>query len=195
MEVREATVHKVETIGTKAEFESLFRAHYSTLCGYANTFLRDPDASEEIVQEVMMKIWVNRATIFINTSVHSYLYRSVRNGCLNLLKHLEVREEYKVWNESQGESTVLSQEDRMVASELEEKIREAIDRLPLERRKVFVMSRYDNLTYVEIAAKLGISVKTVENQMGKALKTLREELSEYLPWLVLFFFEVFRGQG
>ncbi len=83
----------------------------------------------------------------------------------------------------------------MVASELEEKIREAIDCLPLERRKIFIMSRYDNLTYAEIAAKLGISVKTVENQMGKALKTLREELSEYLPWLVLFFFEVFRGQG
>jgi RNA polymerase sigma-70 factor, ECF subfamily len=182
-------------IRDKAEFESLFRAHYSTLCGYANTFLRDRDASEEIVQEVMLKIWVNRSTILINTSVRSYLFRAVRNGCMNLIKHLEVREEYKAWNETQGENTVLSQEDRMVASELEEKIREAIERLPLERRKVFVMSRYDNLTYAEIAAKLGISVKTVENQMGKALKTLREELAEYLPWLVLFFFDVFRGQG
>jgi RNA polymerase sigma-70 factor (ECF subfamily) len=80
----------------------------------------------------------------------------------------------------------------MIVSELEVKIREAIDHLPLERRKVFVMSRYDGLTYAEIAAKLGISVKTVENQMGSALKTLRTELADYLPWLVLFFFEVLR---
>jgi RNA polymerase sigma-70 factor (ECF subfamily) len=188
----EAVATKGMMIRDKAEFESLFRAHYSALCGYANTFLHDPDASEEIVQEVMLKIWVNRATILITTSVRSYLFRAVRNGCMNLLKHLEVREDYKAWNEKQGQETVQSHEDLRIASELEVKIREAIDRLPLERRKVFIMSRYDNLTYAEIAAKLGISVKTVENQMGKALKTLREELAEYLPWLVLFFFEVFR---
>jgi len=75
----------------------------------------------------------------------------------------------------------------MMVSELEIRIREAIDALPMERRRVFVMSRYDGMTYQQIAEKLGISVKTVENQMGKALKFLREELAEYLPFLLLLF--------
>ncbi len=67
-------------IRSKGEFEALFRAHYSTLCGYANTFLKDPDASEEIVQEVMLKIWVNRSTLLITTSIRSYLFRAVATG-------------------------------------------------------------------------------------------------------------------
>lgn len=181
-------------IGDRADFENLFRTNYSTLCGYANTFLRDPDASEEVVQEVMLKIWVNRDSIRITTSVRSYLFRAVRNGCMNVVKHIGVREEYKTWNEARIAEPERSQEDHLIASELEIKIREAIDRLPFERRKIFIHSRYDNLTYAEIAEKLGISVKTVENQMTKALKTLREELSEYLPWLTLFFFDIFRNR-
>ncbi|MCX6306308.1 MAG: RNA polymerase sigma-70 factor [Bacteroidetes bacterium] len=178
-------------IKSKADFEVLFKTHYSPLCAYANGFLRDKDAAEEVVQEVMFRIWTCRNTLAIESSVRSYLYRAVRNGCLNILKHLNVRDEYKSFRERQGEATQRSQEDIMILSELEQKIREAIDRLPLERRRVFILSRYDGLTYNQIAEKLNISVKTVENQMGKALKTLRTELSDYLPWLILFFYDVF----
>ena len=109
-----------------------------------------------------------------------------------VLKHLDIREEYKAVRERDIQESQRSKEDEMIVSELELKIREAIDRLPMERRKVFIMSRYDGLTYNQIAEKLGISVKTVENQMGKALKTLRVELSEYLPWLILFFTDLFK---
>ena len=123
----------------------------------------------------------------ITSSLKSYLFRAVRNGCLNVLKHTDIREEYKIRREQVLQENQRSKEDEMIVSELEEKIRQAIDRLPMERRKVFIMSRYDGLTYSRIAEKLGISIKTVENQMSKALKTLREELSEYLPWLILFF--------
>ena len=183
-------IYKIED---RAAFEALFRSHYSKLCGYANNFLKDPDASEEIVQEVMFKIWVNRDSLQITTSIQSYLFRAVRNGCMNLLKHLEVREDYRTWNKTISFEPGVSPEDGIIVSELEQKIREAIDRLPLERRKVFILSRYDGLSYAEIADKLGISVKTVENQMGKALKTLREELQDYLPWLILFLFDIFRN--
>ena len=179
-------------IANKEVFEALFRAQYSKLCGYANTFVKDQHASEEIVQEVMFRIWVNRDSLQIKTSIGSYLFRAVRNSCMNLLKHVEVREDYKVWNETMGPGSEHSNEDHLIVSELEKKIREAIDALPMERRRVFIMSRYDGLTYAEIARKLDISVKTVENQMGKALKTLREELADYLPWLTLFFFNLFR---
>jgi len=178
-------------IEDRAAFERLFRSKYSSLCGYANTFLNDADASEEIVQEVMFTLWIKREQLVINTSIDSYLYRAVRNSCLNVMKHLDVRDEHKSWTRLQGSESGETPEEGMIASELEAKIREAIDRLPLERRKIFILSRYESLTYAEIAAKLGISVKTVENQMGKALKTLREELSDYLPGLIVFLMEVF----
>jgi RNA polymerase sigma-70 factor (ECF subfamily) len=178
-------------IRTRADFEALFRTHYSALCSYANGFLKDVDASEEVVQEMMFRLWTGRESLVINSSLKSYLYRSVRNGCLNVLKHLDVREEYKSFRERENVDSQRSQEDEMIISELEVRIREAIDRLPVERRKVFILSRYDGMSYNKIAEKLGISIKTVENQMGKALKTLREELSDYLPWLFLFFFDLF----
>lgn len=108
---------------------------------------------------------------------------------MNHLKHDKIREVYKTSVEHDLLYGQHSGEEEMIISELEEKIREAIDRLPMERKKVFIMSRYEGLTYNQIAQKLGISVKTVENQMGKALRTLREELSDYLPWLILFFID------
>lgn len=182
------------TIATRAGFESVFRAHYSLLCSYANQFLKDPDGAEEVVQEVMFRLWTNRSSLVIETSLRSYLFRAVRNGCMNVLKHRNVRDEYRNWREHQDQSTTLTQEDNLVVSELESRIREAIDRLPVERRKVFVHSRYDGLSYNQIAEKLGISVKTVENQMGKALKALREELAEYLPLIMVCCLSWFRGE-
>ena len=192
METNNDTI-SLRRIRTRSDFEQLFRAHYSTLCSYANNFLRDTDASEEIVQEVMFKLWINREKIEFDSSPKSYLFRAVRNSSLNFLKHMNVREEYRASRESQPPEWERSQEDGMMVSELEERIRAAVDSLPVERRKIFILSRYDGLTYAEIAQRLNISVKTVENQMGSALRTLREELAEYLPWLILFFFNMFRN--
>jgi RNA polymerase sigma-70 factor (ECF subfamily) len=190
---RPAEATTITRIRTRADFELLFRSHYSTLCSYANNFLKDTDASEEIVQEMMFKLWINRESVIFDSSPRSYLFRSVRNSCLNLLKHMNVREEYRASREAQVQDWQRSQEDEMIVTELEQKIRDAVDKLPVERRKVFVMSRYDGLTYAEIAVRLNISVKTVENQMSSALRTLRKELADYLPWLVLFFFNLFRN--
>jgi RNA polymerase sigma-70 factor (ECF subfamily) len=163
------------------------------LCAYGNQFLGDLDAAEEVVQEIMFRIWTNRSSLVIETSMKSYLFRAVRNSCMNVLKHQKVRQEFAASKDQDAIDYQQSREDEMIVSELEQKIREAIDHLPMERRKVFIMSRYDGMTYNQIAEKLGISVKTVENQMGKALKSLREELSDYLPWVVLFFWEVIKG--
>jgi len=183
----------ITRIRTRTDFEQLFKENYNALCSYANNFLRDLDASEEIVQEVMFRLWINRETIVFGSSSRSYLFRSVRNGCLNLLKHMNVREEYRAAREAQLQEFQRSHEDELIISELGQKIRDAVDRLPTERKKVFIMSRYEGLTYAEIAARLNLSVKTVENQMSSALRTLREELADYLPWLLLFFFDLFRN--
>jgi len=186
------SAHTSFKIETKKDFEILFNSHYNNLCAYANNFLKDVDASEEVVQEILFKLWTNKDSIAITTSIQSYLFRSVRNACLNLLKHINVREEYKVQREYEMQNTI-SSEDEMIVSELEQKIRSAIDQLPIERKKIFIMSRYDGLKYAEIAEKLNLSVSTVENQMVKALKFLREELVDYLPWIIIFFGNFFKN--
>jgi RNA polymerase sigma-70 factor (ECF subfamily) len=177
-------------IKNRADFEMLFKAHYSSLCSYADGFLKNLEASEDVVQDVMFRIWTGRETLVIETSVRSYLFRAVRNGCMNVLKHHHIRGKYRSFRERETMVNQRSPEEEMIIMELEEKIWKAIDQLPLERRKVFIMNRYDRLTYNQIAIELGISVKTVENQMSKALSFLREELSDLLPWLVLLYFNL-----
>ena len=188
----ETSTHKTFKIESKADFEKLFNTHYSNLCAYANNFLKDVDASEEVVQEILFKLWTNKESIVITTSIQSYLFRAVRNASLNVIKHIDIREDYKLHNEYEMQNT-LSTEDEMIVSELDLKIRKAIDQLPMERKKVFLLSRYEGLKYKEIAEKLNISVSTVENQMVKALKFLRTELKDYLPWLIIFFSDLFKN--
>jgi len=177
-----------------AEFEKLFKTEYSKLCSYANLFLNDPDAAEDVVQEVFFKLWKNREELNIQTTVKSYLFRAVRNGCMNVIDHISVREAYKIVNEEDIKNSEGNPIDETIVSELEQKIRETIDLLPSERRKIFVMSRFDGLKYREIADRLNISVKTVENQMYQALKFLRERLVDYLPLLLLLFKGLFQDE-
>ncbi len=190
--MEQTITHKGFKIETKNDFNKLFNTHYSSLCAYANNFLKDIDSSEEIVQEVLFKLWTNRETIIFTSSIKSYLHKAVRNAGLNMLKHVNIREDYKVHHEKERQDEP-SSEDLIIVSELEQKIRKTIDQLPIERKKVFLMSRYDGLKYKEIAEKLNISVSTVENQMVKALKFLRTELADYLPLIMLFFNDFFEN--
>lgn len=183
---------EVEALKTESAFESLFRMHYSGLCSYANMFLNDLEASEDVVQEVFIKLWNGRADFQIKSSLKSYLFKAVKNACLNLLAHVNIREEYKKHNEALIQEDQSNFTDEAVVSELENKIRLVIDELPTERRKIFILSRFEGLKYKEIAEKLNISVKTVENQMGKALQYLRLNLVDYLPLIMLIFRGLFR---
>lgn len=185
-------ITQTATINNDVDFEVLFKAHYSSLCSYANMYLNDLDAAEDMVQEVFFKFWQNMADTEIRTSVKSYLFRAVRNACLNLIDHLKVREEYGKHLKIEMPGGPVTDSDEPIVSELEERIRVAIDALPPERRKIFILSRYEGLKYKEIADKHGISVKTVENQMGKALAFLREQLIDYLPLILLIFKGFFR---
>ena len=177
-----------------SEFENLFRLHYSKLCSYANLFLNDPDASEDVVQEVFFKLWKNREELVITTTIKSYLFRAVRNGCMNVIDHISIREAHKIINEEDIKDSESNFIDETIISELEQRIKETIDQLPPERRKIFIMSRYEGLKYREIADLLNLSLKTVENQMYQALKFLRERLVDYLPLLILIFKGLFRDE-
>ena len=179
---------------SRTDFETLFSDHYSRLCAYAYNFIKEQEGSEEIVQEVFFKLWINRSDIKIESSIISYLYRAVRNASLNFIKHIKIRENYKQHNKEQIEQSEQLDSDPLNVSELEKKIRASIDLLPEQRKKIFILSRYEQLKYKEIAEKLGISIKTVENQMGKALQFLRKELAEYLPLLIIFFNHLINGE-
>jgi RNA polymerase sigma-70 factor, ECF subfamily len=170
--------------GDEMAFEGLFKSFFAELTIYAARFVEDRENAEEIVQDIFFNLWNNRLKLNINTSIKAYLYTTVRNTCLNLIKHKKVESKYREYFSRQLHEDELQPEDWMDGNELQEKITATIEKLPPERKKVFVMSRFDNLKYKEIAEKLDISVKTVENQMGKALKFLREELKEFLPLLI-----------
>ncbi len=149
-------------------FEALFRTWYGPLVIYANRFLRDQMEAENIVQVVFINIWERRRTLKIE-SFKSYLKVAVRNRCMNYLNrqkhHLSIDERWPLPDEDPSEE--------LPDQELLEEINRAIDRMPPQRQKIFKMGRFDGLKYREIAALLGISPKTVEVQMGQALKYLR----------------------
>ncbi len=171
--------------GDAKAFEDLFKSFFSELTFYAIRFVEDMETAEEIVQDIFFNIWDNRTKISINTSVKSYLYTTVKNTCLNLIKHKKVENKYREYFSRSLQSDELNEETWIKADDLHSKITTAINKLPEQRRKIFMMSRFEELTYKEIANKLSISIKTVENQMGSALKFLRIELKDFLPLLIL----------
>ncbi len=172
-------------VGDERIFEEIFRKYYQSLSNYANSILKEMDESEEIVQNLFLGIWEKRADLEITVSLKSYLYRAVHNHCLNRIKHLKVREEYQQYATNFYDVSHESVSNTVMKNELEQKIESAIEKLPEQCRIVFSMSRFEELKYHEIAEKLAISPKTVENHIGKALKLLRIELSEYLPLMII----------
>lgn len=171
--------------GNERAFEKVFKSYYPGMCGYANKYLSDLEQSEEIVQDVFFNFWNKRTSLEIQGSLEAYLYRSVRNACLNHLKHLEVRKQYALAQVSPLKEEERKHYDKIVELELQQKIENCINELPPERQKIFKLSRHEGLKYQEIATELKLSVKTVEAQMGKALRFLRENLAEYLPLTLL----------
>ncbi len=178
--------------GDENAFELTFRKFYGRLCNYACSLLKDEEESEEVVQTVFLIIWEKRADLEITLSLKSYLYRAVHNHCLNRFKHAAVREAHREYTEYFIPQSSESVTEVIHANELEERIEKAVSSLPEQCQKAFRMSRFQELKYQEIADQLGISIKTVENQIGKALKILRIELADYLPSMLLpvyFFIE------
>lgn len=173
------------TEGDAQGLELLFRQYYHALCQFAYPKVRNWDAAEDIVQEVFVKLWNKRDQISIQTSLKSYLYTATKNLCLNYIqkqkRDIELNQVYL-------EKQELAEQDPEAKSAevLQQKIQEALETLPPKCREVFTLSRYEGLTYQEIADTMGISPKTVENQMGKALSLMRKSLSPFLKvgiWL------------
>ena len=171
----------------EAEFESVFKKHFKGLHAYAFTIVRDEVMAEEMVQNVFCRLWEKSDQIEIRESVSGYLYRSVYHESLNYLKHLKVRDAYQTYAINNMENSNNTSHN-LELRDLEERLEIALKELPEKCRTIFQMSRFEELKYQEIADKLDLPVKMVENQMGKALRLLRIKLVDFLPASVLLFF-------
>lgn len=185
MDLPEQSQIETLTLGDITAFEMLFRTYYQPLCHYAYTFLQDKGDSEEIVQSTFLMVWEKRDTLAIRTSVKPYLYAMVRNACLNVLKHKKIKQRHASEEIAMADRSHDAVTHMVASNELEHRIKVAMEELPEQCRMVFKLSRFEELKYAEIAEQLNISIKTVENHMGKALRIMREQLRDYLPLIIV----------
>jgi len=158
-------------------FESVFRSSYASLVRYAEKILKDQDTAEEIVQALFVRIWQNREKLKVETSFSGYLFRSVHNRCLHHIEHQKIVERYQ--REKLTEKPQYPQNPEEVATyrELEERVNKIMGILPERCSTIFYMNRFEGYKYAEIAERLNISIKTVEANMGKAIKEFRKALA------------------
>jgi len=176
-------------MGDEQAFELLYRRYFVRLCAFSNKFLSDPQTSEEVVQDIFLKLWENRAMLRSDGSAKSFLFQSVHNRSLNLLAHQKVANRY-----SEMIRTVYSKPEEfdvlgsLMAKELNLRIETIINDLAPECKKIFLMSRADGKKHHEIAEELNISIKTVETQINRALKKFRTELADYVTIILTILF-------
>ncbi|WP_243745482.1 RNA polymerase sigma-70 factor [Segetibacter sp. 3557_3] len=166
-------------------FETAFKANFKSLHAYAFTILKDEVLAEEMVQNVFYKIWAKREQLTIDTSLKAYLYKAVYHESLNHLRQQQVKSKYETYAMHHHQQTSHDSESKVGLQELEHQLRKALNDLPEQCRTIFQLSRFNELRYREIAEQLNISVKTVENQMGKALRLLRLKLVDFMPVILL----------
>lgn len=172
--------------GDLKAFDTLFRRYYPMLCAYGHRFVELEDA-EEIVEDSLLWIWENRETLVIESSLNSYLFKMVYRRALNKLAHIDAtqRADTRFYEEMQE---MLQYTDYYQVEELTRRIEEAIAALPESYREAFVMHRFRDMSYKEIAETLGVSPKTIDYRIQQALRQLRTDLKDYLPLLLPLLF-------
>ncbi len=186
MDSEEIKLIKKISEGDEFAFEHLFRTYHASLFYYAKSLTHNEEISKEIVNDVFLKFWDKRASLTIRTSIKSYLYISVRNRFLNLLRQkndwleYQSEEDLKIKEYEINHGSFADSIPRYILDkELESKIHEIIDSLPEQCSKIFKMSRFEDMKSGEIAEKLGLSIRTIDNQIYKALKKIRELLENH----------------
>lgn len=166
------------------DFDTLYLDNFQALHRYAFTILNDSELAEEMVHQVFLKILELNDPLNVHTSLKAYLFRSVNNECLNYIKHQKVKQNYQSYATNEMDNFPETPSSKLSYKELELQLKRAINDLPEQCRTIFQLSRFEELKYAQIADQLGISIKTVEAQMSKALKRLRVELADYLPLII-----------
>jgi RNA polymerase sigma-70 factor (ECF subfamily) len=185
-------------LGDEKTFEFVFKNFFSGLCQFAFSIVRSKEVAEEIVEELFLYLWENSDNININNSLRSYLYRSVHNRCLKYIRHQQVEKKYLdntpyIFTDEEIFGGILAEFpfDELTYNELVKNVDKALQNLPEQCREIFCMHRYDELSYMEIAQKLNLSINTVKTQMTRALQKMRDTLNDYISvwcvFLLLFF--------
>jgi RNA polymerase sigma-70 factor (ECF subfamily) len=172
--------------GSEKAFQELFLRYYAQLVVFARKVVIDDDLARELVQDVIVNFYEKRKEIKIHSSLKAHLYQSVRNRCLNQIKHSQIRRDHhaNIYINKKSEEAYV--DDKLEETELEQKIFSIIQTLPAQCKKIFEMSRFEGLSNQEIADDLNLSKRTVETQISKALKVLRKNLAGYLEaWIVV----------
>ncbi len=187
MEIPNQEVIKNLKKGDQKTFENIFHTYYNRLFLFAKEYIIDVEIARELVQEVFLKLWEIRKKISDDTNLQSLLFTILRNNSLNYLKRVNVRKRFfeynqKTFYELQLNYLALKDEtsNQLLFKELQLRIKQAIEKLPHKCKEVFLLSRYEELKYKEIADKLKISEKTVENHIAEALKRIRKEIQDYI---------------
>ncbi|MEM8907954.1 MAG: RNA polymerase sigma-70 factor [Bacteroidota bacterium] len=154
----------------------LFRQFYPTICQVIHRYIKEKTLVEDLAQDLFLKLWEKRKRIQVNSSFKAYLCRMAVNESIDYLRKVKRLEQKSAAPQAFANLSTPSTEDQYLQGELQQRIQQAIHTLPPRCQLIFKLSRYEELTYQEIAQRLDISIKTVENQMGKALKLLRQRL-------------------
>jgi RNA polymerase sigma-70 factor (ECF subfamily) len=171
--------------GQEKAFDFIFRQYYKALCAQANLYTQDLDLAQSLVQDCFVKLWESRAQATEIESLSSWLTVMVRNRCVDYIRRYK-RE--TIISKAPDQSDMNQDSDRLLLShEFEERLVQALSQLPGRCREAFEYSRFEHLTYAEIASKMNVSVKAVEALVSRSLKILRVELKDYLPLVILLY--------
>jgi RNA polymerase sigma-70 factor (ECF subfamily) len=165
--------------GKEEAYKYLYDQHYSILCAFARQYVNDFDVAEMIVSDVIYALWKNRSTQTIHLTLRGYLLKAVKNGCLNYLGRLSKQvslDTHRSADRIDNEHPL----EKLLEQELDHRIETCIGALPSLTRRIFTLSRFEDLKYNEIAQQLNISVDVVKYHIKSALNKLREDLKEYL---------------
>ena len=170
---------------TVEAFEDIFVNYYESLYGYAFSILKSELFAEEIVSDVFYKIWLKKDTLKIDVSLAGYLYKSVYHACMDNIRHNKTKKAFKSEVLHESTKTTLNAANNLDTKDFEKNLRNALFELPEQCRTVFQLNRMEELNYRDISNRLGISIKTVEAHMSKALRRLRVSLAEFLTLLIV----------
>ncbi len=181
--------------GNPQEFEQLFKQYYKELCRHSLRFVKQEEVAEELVQDVFIKVWQKKQQHNGPESIKAYLYTAVRNSSMNYLKSQFARQKFEDHKSTQNYLQTESTEEKLNYLELSLLVDEAVERLPRQCRTIFEMSRSSGFSHEEIAKEMQISPKTVENQIGIALKKLKKHLQTYWDIIIVLLIMLSQTNG
>ena len=161
-----------------AVLELLFKQFYSVLAAYCNKYVKDSEVARDMIQDIFLKVWENRSTIDFSRPLHAYLLKSAHNQCMDYLQRVKVEKEYLQHALTEMETQYDHLFEEIAANDMQERIEQVVENLPSQCRIIFRKSRFEGMSHQAIADELNISVRTVETQIYRALKTLKNNLKK-----------------